>query len=119
MSENNDLGSAAGAGSFDASHTAPTASDLAARIRAVSDRIPPGVCEWAYRAPKPVFFGFEGQWHCACGWANHELRKKCRNCGVALEQESPADERDGVEREARNEPTLIPQVTEEHKCAPL
>ncbi len=26
-------------------------------------------------------FGVD-QWKCACGWYNHELRKRCRSCGA-------------------------------------
>jgi Zn finger protein HypA/HybF involved in hydrogenase expression len=35
---------------------------------------------------RATFFGSEGQWDCLnCGYANHELRVGCRNCGIRRE----------------------------------
>ncbi len=41
------------------------------------------------RGEKPKTDNPFSQRECECGWANHDLRTKCRNCGKALEPVAP------------------------------
>lgn len=49
---------------------------------------------WEEDKPNPF-----GQAECAaCGWANHDVRKKCRNCGAALGADHATEEVSGGSR---------------------